>query len=201
MTFSKKSKPSRQSKRLWNWIMLVPLVAAVFAFFLIAKTEEPPAIGGPFELVMADGSAITEKALDGYFTFIYFGYTACPDVCPTSLATLSSALDAFSKDDQQKTQTLFVSVDPDRDHGEDLDDYAKTFHETFMGVTGSRAQIDQMVAAYKSYYKIDKSDDPDLYPVDHASIIYLMDRNGRYVSHFTHNAPPERIQKKLQELL
>ena len=181
--------------------MLMPLVAVAFAIVMMGQEEEGPAIGGPFELILADGSSITEQALEGQFTFLYFGYTACPDVCPTSLATLSAALDALPKEQQQQTQTLFISVDPDRDHGEELDEYAKTFHDTFIGVTGSREQIDHVVAAYKAYYKIDKSVDPELYPVDHSSIIYLMGKDGRYVSHFTHNAPPERITKKLLEVL
>ncbi|HAT86452.1 MAG TPA: SCO family protein [Rhizobiales bacterium] len=186
---------------LWTWVMLMPLIAAAFAILMMGQEDDGPTIGGPFELVMADGSPITEQALDGRFTFIYFGYTSCPDVCPTSLATLSTALDAMPKDKQQKTQTFFVSVDPDRDQGEDLEDYAKTFHDTFIGVTGTKEQIDSMVAAYKAYYKIDKSQDPELYPVDHSSILYLMGTDGRYVAHFTHNSPPERITKKLEEIL
>ncbi|MCT4656366.1 MAG: SCO family protein [Cohaesibacter sp.] len=181
--------------------MLAPLIAIAAAIFMMGQEEPPPAIGGPFTLVMADGKPITEKALEGEYTFIYFGYTACPDVCPTSLATLSAALDALPKDKQQVTQTLFVSVDPDRDQGQELDDYAKTFHETFIGVTGTKAQIDSMIEAYKAYYKIDKSKDEEFYPVDHSSILYLMGKDGHYVAHFTHNAPPERITKKLLEIL
>lgn len=152
-------------------------------------------------MTMADGSKVTEDFLHKAPTFIFFGYTACPDICPTSLATLAAALDALPQNKQNATQTLFVSVDPDRDLSADLDEYAKLFHPTFNGVTGTRDQIDKMVAGYRAYYKIDKSIDPEDYPVDHTAIIYLMGTDGQYLAHFSSNAPPQRITKKLLEIL
>lgn len=181
--------------------MAMPLLAVVAAIFMMQQKADEPTIGGPFVMTMSDGSEVTERFLRKAPTFVFFGYTACPDICPTSLATLAAALDALPDDKKNATQTLFVSVDPERDQGADLDEYAKLFHATFHGVTGNRKQIDEMVSAYRAYYKIDKSLDPENYPVDHSAIIYLMGTDGRYLAHFSSNAPPEKITKKLLEVL
>lgn len=181
--------------------MAVPFLAIAVAIFMMGQQDDKPAIGGPFVMMGADGQPVTEAFLRKAPTFVFFGYTACPDICPTSLATLAAALDALPEEKKNSTQTLFVSVDPDRDSGEALDEYAKMFHDTFVGVTGTRKQIDDMIEAYRSYYKIDKSIDPENYPVDHSAIIYLMGTDGRYVSHFSSNSPPEKITKKLKEIL
>ena len=201
MVSSQKKKKSGSKRTLWTWVMTMPLLAVAVAIFMMGQQDDQPTIGGPFVMTMGDGREVTEKFLEKAPTFVFFGYTACPDICPTSLATLAAALDALPEDKQKATQTLFVSVDPERDFGPDLDEYVKMFHETFHGVTGTRKQIDDMVAAYRAYYKIDKSIDPENYPVDHTAIMYLMDTKGRYLSHFSSNAPPEKITKKLMEIL
>lgn len=193
---------SKKRTLLTLWILLMPILAIIAAIYVTNNRPDQSAIGGPFSMQKADGSTITETFFQNQsVTFVFFGYTNCPDICPTSLATLAAALDGIPAAKQNQTKTLFVSLDPDRDSGSDLDEYAKLFHPTFIGVTGSRQQIDGMVSAYKAFYTIGQSEDKDIYPVDHTTILYLMGSDGAYIAHFGSDVAPEQITQKLLELL
>lgn len=158
-------------------------------------------IGGPFTLVDQDGVTRTEADLKGRYTLIYFGYTFCPDVCPTALSDMIIALDELGKD-AEKVQPLFITIDPERDTPEILKTYVAQFHPRLIGLSGNEAQISAAARAYRVYFAKSKGAKPgEDYLMDHSSIIYVMDRDGRYMTHFSHGTSPETMTKRLKELI
>ena len=140
----------------------------------------------PFVLTAQDGSKFTLDQLRGKWTFAYFGYTYCPDVCPTTLAELArvqSLLEATGTD--EKTQYLFVSVDPKRDTPQHLAQYVPSFSKTLIGVTGSRAVIDKLTQEVGVAYEFPEGTDKENYPVSHSSIVALFDPDARLHAIFT----------------
>lgn len=160
-----------------------------------------PRIGGPFSLVDGKGKRFTDADFRGQYLLVYFGYTFCPDVCPTALGELSAALDAMPKEQVDKLTVAFISVDPKRDIGERLDEYGKAFHERIIGLTGTREEIDAVVSAYGAKYRFAGDSNSDDYSIDHTSIVYVMDKDGQFVTQFTHNATPEQMLAKLTSVI
>jgi protein SCO1/2 len=160
-------------------------------------------IGGPFTLMDHTGSVKTEKDFRGKFMLIYFGYSFCPDVCPTALQIMSVAVQNLGNKAASVTP-IFITVDPERDTIEHLSQYVKNFEGGMIGLTGSAEQVKQAAKVYRVYYrKADPApgDAPENYLMDHSSVVYLMDREGRYVTHFTHQSPSEKIEEALRDLL
>lgn len=158
-------------------------------------------VGGPFELVNQDGETVRDTDLRGKYMLIYFGFTYCPDTCPVALETMSAALDKMDPDIVAQIQPMFISVDPDRDTPQAVKDYIGYFHKYFIGLTGTPAQVKQAADAYGVYYAkapAAPGDDPQSYLINHVSIIYFMGKDGRYLTHFTHNESPEKISSALQ---
>ena len=159
-------------------------------------------IGGPFQLMDHTGVLKTEKDFVGKFTLIYFGYTYCPDVCPTTLTTMTDALKSLGSKADRITP-IFITVDPKRDTVEHLRMYVSHFHPRLIGLTGTDAQVAKAAKVFRVYFAKQKGAKPEDvdYLVDHSSIVYLMDQKGRYLSHFGHavtaEAMAERIQKHL----
>ncbi len=149
-------------------------------------------IDGRFSLITQDGTPVTQDSWPGQFLLVYFGFTYCPDVCPTALVNMAMVLDLL-EDDAARVQPLFFTVDPERDTPEALEVYVSAFHPRLVGLTGSADAVAQAAAAYQVRYG--KVEDPQFtdYLVDHSSVIYLMDPGGRYVTHFTHETAPERM--------
>jgi protein SCO1/2 len=140
------------------------------------------AIGGPFTLASTNGESVTDQSLQGKWLLIFFGYTFCPDLCPTALANLSNALEKFGSD-AARLQPLFITVDPQRDTREVMDNYLKSFDPRILGLTGTQAQIDQVIKEYRVYVAADKSKDGgDDYLVSHSGYLYLMDPQGKFVN-------------------
>ena len=161
-----------------------------------------PTVGGPFELVDGDGKTVTEKNFAGKPLLVYFGYTYCPDVCPTELAAMSDALDLMSPDEAKQFQPLFVTIDPERDTPEIMKDYVQNFYPTMVGLTGSVEQIRKAAQAYRVYYaKSEPKNAGEPYLMDHSSFIYVMDKQGRYVRHFGMGVSPNDIAAGLKEVL
>ena len=158
-------------------------------------------IGGPFTLVDQDGRTVTEAAFKGKPTLIYFGYTYCPDVCPTSLLLMETAIEKLGPDAARKVNLVFITVDPARDTPELLKGYVTNFGPTFVGLTGTAEQVAAATRSYRVYYQKVPGKDGAPYLMDHSSIVYLLDRNGRFVSHFTHEAKAEAIASGVQRLL
>jgi cytochrome oxidase Cu insertion factor (SCO1/SenC/PrrC family) len=160
-----------------------------------------PAIGGPFTLVDQNGRTVTNDTLKGKPTLIYFGYTFCPDVCPTSLLLMETAIEKLGPDAAKKVNLVFITIDPERDTPKLLKDYVENFGPTFIGLTGTPQQIADAARAYRVYYQKVPGKDGGPYLMDHSSIVYLLDRNGRFVTHFTHDSKAEQIAAAVQRLL
>ena len=159
-------------------------------------------IGGPFELVDHKGHKVTDKSYRGKFMLIYFGFTYCPDVCPTELQNIAVALDAIGTERRKHLAPLFVTIDPERDTRELMASYVDNFHPDLIGLTGTPAQIKKIAKAYRVYYKkVKEKGQPDGYTMDHSSIIYLMDDQGRYVRHFSYGTSGDKIAKGLMEAI
>ena len=157
-------------------------------------------IGGPFTLVDQDGQPRTEAMLEGKWSVIYFGYTYCPDVCPTSLQILASALDSMGRQGE-KVQTILISVDPERDTPNQLKSYVKSevFPKNLVGLTGTPEQVAAAAKAYKFYFK-KAGDGPD-YLVDHLSIMYLMNPEGKLDRPLTHGQTPDQIAAQIRDAM
>jgi protein SCO1/2 len=135
---------------------------------------------------------------------VYFGYTYCPDVCPTELQTITTALEALGPA-AAEIVPIFISVDPARDTVAQMKDYAANFHPALRALSGSPDEVAAAARSYRIYYvKVQNNGaeaDADDYSMDHTAIVYLMDRKGRYLAHFPSATPPERLAERLRQAL
>ena len=135
-------------------------------------------VGGPFSLVDQTGTPVSDATWHGRWMLVYFGYTTCPDVCPTELQTIVAALDALGTQAAQVVP-IFITVDPERDTPAHLADYVKLFDDRLVGLTGTPQQIDAVARAYRVYYARVTPKDSTTYLMDHSSYLYLMGPDGR----------------------
>jgi protein SCO1/2 len=157
-------------------------------------------IGGPFTLTDQTGAPRSAADLKGHYSLIYFGYTYCPDVCPTSLSAITQGLDLLAESDPAKAAAvvpIFITIDPERDTAEALAGYAEHFHPRLMALTGTPEEVAVAAKAYRIYYQKVQEPDASDYLMDHSSIIYLMGPDGNYLSHFTHASTADDIAKGL----
>ena len=163
-------------------LLAVLLIGAGAWLFL---SEAPPGgmtVGGPFALVDGDGRPVTDKTWRGKYMLVYFGYTFCPDVCPTTLNAIAEALDRPDPKLSQ-VQPLFITVDPRRDTQAVVKQYAEAFGKRVIGLTGSAEQIAAVAKAYRVYYAEHRTGKgPDDYTMDHSSVLYLMGPDGRFIA-------------------
>lgn len=157
------------------------------------------AIGGPFQLQAADGRTVTDKDYRGKWMLVYFGYTNCPDACPTALQTVANALDTLGTDAKARVAVLFVTVDPERDTPQVLADYVSAFDAPITGLGGSPEQVAAAARVYRVYYT--KHAKAGGYDMDHSSVIYVMDPNGRFAGNFTHQTSPDAMAARLRALM
>lgn len=179
--------------------LIVGLLLVFWAMGGVSKVAQPAAIGGPFQLTDQHGKAVTDKNLKGKPTLIFFGYTHCPDVCPTSLFEISEVLRAMGKD-ADKVNAVFISVDPERDTPATMKDYLSSFDPHLEGLSGDPEAIANVVKSYRVYAKKVPTKDGD-YTMDHTALIYLMDRDGRFVSPFNLKRTPEEAAADLKRYL
>lgn len=161
-------------------------------------------IGGPFELVDHKGQVQTDGDFRGRYMLIYFGYTFCPDVCPTALLSMTQALDLLAGDNAgaaEKIAPLFITIDPERDSVETLASYAPNFHEGLVALTGSAEQVAAAAKAYRVFYSKHEDGSGGDYLMDHSSYVYLMGPDGDYLSHFSHAAQADEIAAGLRKHL
>ncbi len=203
-------------KLLMNFRLAVVALAAALVGVIAALTVLPgpreqisralpstgkALVGGPFTLVDHTGKTVTDQDFRGRYMLVYFGFTNCPDVCPSGLQVMAAALDKVGAKADQVTPIL-ITVDPERDTPEQLATYVPSFHPRLVGLTGSQEQVAAVLKAYRVYAK--KVEDPKSaagFTYDHTSLIYLMDRNGEYVAHFTHATSVDRIAERLAKVL
>jgi len=166
---------------------LVALAAVGFAYLQLRPTPlpQPPqtyaaALGGPFSLTAADGSTVTDQSLKGRPFALFFGFTRCPDVCPTTLARLAKLRGEMGSEGE-KLQIVFVSVDPEADTPADIGRYIDLFGTPIIGLTGTPEQIGQIAKAFGIYYAKVHQDGSN-YTIDHTATVFLMDRQGRLQS-------------------
>lgn len=167
------------------------------------RTSGTADIGGPFTLVNHLGEPVTFETYQGKPQLIYFGFAFCPDICPTSLQQMGTALDILGED-ADKFQPLFFSIDPERDTPGKLALYvtASGFPDNLVALTGTQEQVDAAIKAYRIYAK--RAPDPQSaagYTMDHASMTYLMDDKGQFVDVFPHNTAPPVMAKRLRRYL
>ncbi|MBR0925663.1 SCO family protein [Bradyrhizobium sp. CCBAU 53351] len=179
--------------------LVVGLLIMFWAMGGVSKVAQPAAIGGPFQLTDQNGKAVTDKNLKGKPTLIFFGYTHCPDVCPTSLFEISEVLRALGKD-ADKVNAVFISVDPERDTPATMKEYLSSFDPHLEGLSGDPAETAKVVTSYRVYAKKVPTKDGD-YTMDHTALIYLMDRDGRFVSPFNLKRTPEEAAADLKKYL
>jgi len=157
------------------------------------------AIGGPFNLVDQNGKPITDVDIKGRPYLVFFGYTHCPDVCPTTLFEVSEVMQALGKD-ADRTGALFITVDPERDTPAVMKDYLSSFDPHLRGATGASAAVEAAEKAYRVYAKKVPTGNGD-YSMDHTALVYLMDKQGRFVAPFSLKRRPEDAAADLRRYL
>ena len=188
-------------RRIGAAVLGVALACAA-ALLLVRHDRSPagasagPSIGGPFQLTDGAGHQVTDQSFNGDWRLVYFGYTHCPDACPTTLSKLAASLDKLSPATRAHLRVLFVTVDPARDTPPVIGAYAHAFGPEFVGLTGTQANLDVMEAAYHVYAARHDLKGGD-YAMDHSSIIYVMGPDGRYVGILDDSLSPEGMAARL----
>jgi protein SCO1/2 len=158
-------------------------------------------IGGPFSLVGADGKPVTDRDFRGRYMLIFFGFTHCPDICPAELQVIAQALEQLG-DKAKNVVPIFITLDPERDTPEAMANYVKSFGPNFVGLTGSPEAIAAAAKAYRvAYSKVENKESAGDYSVDHSALVYLMDPEGRYVTHFSYGLSADQMAEKLGKSL
>jgi protein SCO1 len=161
--------------------------------------QQIAAVGGAFKLIDQNGKAVSDQDLKGHPFLVFFGFTHCPDVCPTTLFEVSEMLRALGPD-ADRTRALFITVDPERDTPAVMKDYLSSFDPHLSGLTGDPTEIATVAKAYRVYYKKVPLDGGE-YTMDHTAIVYLMDKDGRFVSPFSLKRGTEAAAADLRRYL
>jgi protein SCO1 len=180
-------------------------VASIVLIIVLVSGRDPvpsagaSAIGGPFSLIDQDGRPVTDKDLRGRPFLVFFGFTHCPDVCPTALFEISEVLGKLGPD-AQRVSALFVTIDPERDTPAQMKDYLSSFNPRLVGLTGDPAAIAAVAKEYRVYVKKVPLDHGD-YTMDHTALVYLMDKDGRFVAPFNLKRSTEDAAADLRRYL
>ena len=165
-----------------------------------ADQAAAPSVGGPFALEDGDGRTVTDADFRGRWMLVYFGYTHCPDACPTALNDIAVALGKLPRTAGAQVTPVFITVDPERDTPATMKDYVAAFGPSFVGLTGTVPAVASVEKAYKVYAARHPTGNGD-YEMDHSSYIYVMDPAGRFVTTFTHETSPDDMAKDLGKLV
>ncbi|CAI8214241.1 MAG: SCO1 protein [Marinobacterium sp. xm-d-530] len=184
------------SKNILATVILILAAAVISIIYLKPNNSlQPVKLGGEFQGESIDGD-VSLSDFKGKLVLLYFGYTSCPDICPTSLTTMKFALNELDDDQLAQIQPIFYSVDPERDSLQQLQIYSQFFSPLILGMTGSRQQIDNAIKQYGAYYRmVDQPDSAMGYTVDHSSKIYLIDQQGEFLGTVSHNNPNQLVEK------
>jgi protein SCO1/2 len=195
------SRSNRPLLILMVAMMALIAVSIVVMWKLVATGPRDPgyensgiSIGGPFTLTDQTGKTVTDHTYDGSYRLIYFGYTFCPDACPTELQVIAQALETMGPDGA-KVQPIFVTIDPARDTQQQMAKYVPLFDKRLVGLTGSPEQIAAVAKAYKVYYSKAPATgaDPNAYGMNHSSFVYLMDPNGKFLTVFSSDTDSDKM--------
>ncbi|HET6308665.1 MAG TPA: SCO family protein [Rhodopila sp.] len=200
------TKPKTQSNRLLYTTMaalLVVLLAGAGAFLYLVQSGSNGqiTIGGPFTLQDGTGHTVTDRDFRGKYMLVYFGYTFCPDVCPTTLTAVADAMDKLGPL-AARIQPLFITVDPKRDTQAVVQQYAAAFGPSIKGLTGTPAQIAQAAKVYRVYFAEHRTGPgPNDYAMDHSSVLYLMDPDGKFVAPLRADQSGDQMAADLKKLV
>ena len=188
-------------RKILTALVVLVLLTGLAALPAQAAEDADRAVVGRFLLTDMNGRPVTDESYSGKIRLMVFGYTYCPDVCPTALNTLSMALDLLGPD-KTKVAALFVSVDPERDTPAHLKDYMASFPEV-TGLTGSAAQVAAAAYNFKARYEKQPAPDgdPAAYSIDHTASIYIMDRAGNFLARMPHASAPDRLAERVRGYL
>ena len=179
--------------------LVIGLLVMLWALGGTRSIATPAAIGGPFQLTDQSGQAVTDKDMQGRPTLIFFGFTHCPDVCPTSLFEISEVLRAMGPD-ADRVNAYFISVDPERDSAAAMKEYLSSFDPRLKGLSGPPEDLAKVISEYRVYAKKVPLKDGD-YTMDHTALVYLMDREGKFVAPFNLKRTPEEAAVDLRRYL
>ncbi len=206
-------KPAGRSNRFLLTLMIAMMAVvavAVVAMWYAVKSgprdagagTSGVAIGGPFTLEDQTGKPVTDQTYNGEFRLIYFGYTFCPDACPTELQVMAQAVDLLGPD-AGKVQPIFVTIDPARDTPKQLAGYVPLFDKRLVGLTGTPQQIAQIAREYKVYYaKADAANgDPTAYAMNHSSFVYLMGPDGKFLTVFSSDTDADQMAQQIKRYM
>ncbi|MSP05265.1 MAG: SCO family protein [Acetobacteraceae bacterium] len=198
------SVPSRRSALLIGLggaLVTLSLMAMGGLFWLTQGPDAALGIGGVFSLVDGDGKTVTEKGFRGKYMLVFFGYTFCPDVCPTTLNQVAEAMDRLGGQADQIVP-IFISVDPKRDTPAVVKEFTTAFSPRLVGLTGNAEQLEKVARAFRVYFAERRiGSGPDDYTMDHSSILYLMGRDGRFIAPVRAEGSGEQIATDLQRLI
>jgi protein SCO1 len=180
-------------------LVLFGTVVVIFDRLSMPAAQQVATIGGPFKLTDQNGQAVSEQDFKGHPFLVFFGFTHCPDVCPTTLFEVSEILRSLGPD-ADRTRALFITVDPERDTAAVMKDYLSSFDPHLSGLTGDPAAVAAVAKAYRVYYKKVPLDQGG-YTMDHTAIVYLMDKDGRFVAPFNLKRPAEAAAADLRRYL
>jgi cytochrome oxidase Cu insertion factor (SCO1/SenC/PrrC family) len=158
-------------------------------------------VGGPFSLIDQNGRRVTDKDFLGRPMLVFFGFTFCPDICPSGLQVMAAALDKLGPKGD-RIVPVFVTIDPERDTPEQLKSYLASFHPRLVGLSGTPAEITDVAKKYRVYFKKVKDEKSSAdYTMDHSTIMYLMDAKGQFVAHFSHATSADKLAEGLGKQL
>jgi protein SCO1/2 len=168
----------------------------------VVATTGTALIGGPFTLVGHDGKPVTDQAFRGKFMLVFFGFTHCPDICPAELQAMSAALDELGPK-ANDIIPIFITLDPERDTPQAVTDYVRNFGQRFVGLSGSSEQVAAAAKAYRvTYSKFqEKGAKPDDYTIDHSALVYLMSKDGKFLTYFERVTPAAKMAATLKRYL
>ncbi len=169
-------------------------------FFASSGSTGTADVGGPFELVNQDGATVTDADFRGKLMLIYFGFTFCPDACPTALGVMAAAIEKLDVAGERVTPML-ISIDPARDTPQALKDYVGNFHPRMVGLTGSDEQIAKVAKEYRVFYQKAPGATGEDYLMDHSTLIYLMDGEGKFLTYFGPQATPDEVAEAIRKYL
>jgi len=157
-------------------------------------------VGGPFTLVESGGKNVSDTDFRGKLMLIYFGYTFCPDICPTTLGSVARAFDQLDAEQRKQIVPIFITVDPERDTADQMGQYVGNFMPDLIGLSGSPEQIQKVMLSFRVYARKAEQNGPN-YSVDHSSVLYLMDREGKFVRPFSGSISPNDLAAALKKAL
>ncbi len=201
---SQKIRPKQASRQLLYIVLgfavgLAALAGLVYGVLPGRANLGSPAIGGSFSLIGQDGQMMTNADFAGRPYLVFFGYTHCPDFCPTALFDISAIFKELGPD--KKIAALFVTVDPERDTPDVLKTYLENFDSRIIGLTGDPQKIEAIAKSFRVYAGKVPGDNPGDYTVDHTGVVYLMDKRGNFVSAFNLRRPPRQAARELEAYL